>query len=74
MSAPIRELIVPNSVRVVVTESTYVAVQCGRCATRFETRIIFRTARCRNCSRVCRLDHPAEAAPNVMPMRRKSAR
>lgn len=75
MSPVIRDSIVPGSIRVVITESTYVTVQCGRCATRFETHISFRTARCRSCGRVCRIDQAAEAAPNVtpLPIRRKAA-
>ena len=72
MSAVIRDSIVPGSVRVVVTESTYVMVQCGRCGARFETHISFRTARCRNCGRVCRLGQDTGSAPNVTPIRRKA--
>jgi DNA-directed RNA polymerase subunit RPC12/RpoP len=56
-----------------VRESTYVTVQCGKCATLFETFIGFRTARCKNCGHVCRLDQAAEAAPNVTPIRRKAS-
>lgn len=69
MNAPIRDQVVPGSIRVVVTESTYVTIQCGRCATRFETHISFRTARCKNCGRVCHPGQAAEAAPNVTPIR-----
>jgi hypothetical protein len=75
MSAAIRDLIVPGSVRVVVTECAYVTVQCGRCAARFETHISFRTARCKRCGRACRLDQAAltaEADPDVIPIRRKA--
>lgn len=76
VSARNRDSIVSGSIRVVITESTYVTVQCGKCATRFETHVSFRTTRCKRCGRVCYLDQAAlaaEAAPNVTPIRRKSA-
>ena len=73
MSAAIRDSVVPGSVRVAVTESTYVTVQCGRCGARFETHVSFRTARCRSCGRVCRLDQAAGAAPNVTPICKKAS-
>lgn len=68
----IHDSIVPGTARVVVTESTYITVRCGKCAACFETHISFRTARCKNRGRVCRLGQAAEAAPNVIPIRRRA--
>lgn len=72
MNAPIRDLVVPGSLRVVVTESTYITIRCGRCGREFERCVhpYSRTASCRRCRRTCRIDPAAvaaEAAPNVTP-------
>ncbi len=72
MNAPIRDLVVPGSARVEVRETTYVTVRCGRCASEHETFAGFRTSRCRNCGRVCRLDQAAGAGLNVTPIRRRA--
>jgi hypothetical protein len=68
-----KDAIVPGSIRVVVREDTYVTVRCGRCGAEFPARVEFRTARCKNCGRVCRLDQVAEAALNVTPIGRNGS-
>lgn len=70
MNTPIRDVIVPNSIRVEVRSTTYITVRCGRCAAEFETWAEFRTARCKRCGRVCRLDQAAEGTTNVTTIRR----
>ncbi len=70
--ARIRDVVVPGSIRVVVREDAYVTVSCGRCASQFETNAEFRTSRCKNCGRVCRLDGTADAGLNVTPIRRRA--
>lgn len=67
MSA-IRDLIIPGSLRIVVTEYAYVTARCGRCAAEFEARAGCKTTRCKRCGRVCRLDHPGELPANVTPL------
>ena len=71
MKAPIRDVIVPNSVRVEVRSTTYVTVICGRCTAEFPVCAEFRTARCKSCGRVCRLDADADGL-NVTPIRRRA--
>ena len=77
MNAPIQDMIVPGSLRVEVTESTYITIRCGRWGTEFERCVhpYSRIASCRCCGRTCRIDQAAvaaEAAPNVTPIRRRA--
>ena len=71
---PVRDLIVPGSVRPVVIheEYTLVTVECGRCHHRQEARAESKTTRCVACDRVCRLPK-APAGGNVFPLTRRSA-
>ena len=72
MNAPIRDLVVPNSIRVEVRSTTYVTVRCGRCAAEHDTCAEFRTSRCPACGRVCRLVEAAEVGSDVTPIRRRA--
>jgi len=71
-SRPVTDVVIPASLRTEVRTQSYVTVRCGQCGTEFEARAECKTTRCKNkdCRRTCRLDHPAEASPNVIPLRR----
>ena len=81
-----KELPVPGVTRIVDaivavgTETTvthYVSVRCGKCRTEFNTSANFRTAACKRCGRVCRLDLadriPDALPSNVIPIARSRA-
>ena len=66
-----------DAIVAVGTETTvthYVSVRCGKCRTEFNTSANFRTAACKRCGRVCRLDLadriPDALPSNVTPIRR----
>ena len=71
MTAPARDVIVPNSARVVIyrEEFTLVTIRCGRCGHEQEARATAKTTRCTGCGRSCRVAAP-ETDPNVIPLRR----
>jgi hypothetical protein len=68
----IADVVVPGSLRTEVRAQSYVTVRCGRCSASFEARAECKTTRCKECGRTCRLSHPAEASPNVIPLRRSA--
>lgn len=69
-----------DAIVAVGTETTvthYVSVRCGKCRTEFNTSANFRTAACKRCGRVCRLDLadriPDALPSNVIPIARSRA-
>lgn len=70
----IRDVIVPGSsrVKVIHLEWTACTVRCGRCGHEQEARAECRTARCKACGRVMRLDQAVTDAANVTPMRKRA--
>ena len=71
---PARDMVVPNSARVVVVheEYTLVTVRCGGCGNEQEARATAKTTRCKGCGRSCKIAVPADG-PNVVPIIRRSA-
>lgn len=70
----VRDVIVPGSVRtkVIHWECLVVTLMCGRCGSEFEARAECKTARCKQCNRVCRLDKAPEMGPNVISLRKRA--
>lgn len=74
MSRPaIRDVIIPGSLRTVTLTWDLMMLRCGRCASEFEVNPEGKTARCKGCNRVCRINGALEADPDVIPLRRKPA-
>jgi hypothetical protein len=67
---PVRDLIIPGSLRTEVTTLTWtlVTLRCGRCGSEFDARAECKTTRCKRCGRVCLLG--TELPLNVIPLRR----
>lgn len=68
----VTDVVIPGSLRTEVRAQDWVTVRCGRCGHQVEARAECKTTRCTQCSRTCRLDHPAGADPNVIPLRRSA--
>jgi hypothetical protein len=74
MNPVIRDSIVPGSIRVVVTEETYLTIMCGKCHTEHEVHVEpwMKTKRCMRCRRVMQLTGPVALPSNVTPIRKKA--